>query len=48
MHLRLYDIEKIYDKILNTDGRIYYNEYKEIDFTNLIVKDISVYGGVAI
>ena len=48
MRLCLYDIEEIYDKLVNTDGCIYYNEYKEIDFEHSEVRDLKVFGGVDI
>ena len=44
----LYNTDMIYDKSLDIGGRIYYNEYKEIDFENLEVRDLKIFGGVDI
>ena len=44
----LYNTDMIYDKLLNIGGRIYYNEYKEIDFEHSEVRDLKVFGGVDI
>ena len=44
----LYNTDMIYDKLLDIGGRIYYNEYKEIDFEHSEVRDLKVFGGVDI
>ena len=44
----LYNADMIYDKLLDIGGRIYYNEYKEIDFEYTEVRDLKVFGGVDI
>lgn len=44
----LYNADMIYDKLLDIGGRIYYNEYKEIDFEHSEVRDLKVFGGVDI
>lgn len=44
----LYNADMIYDKLLDIGGRIYYNEYKEIDFEHSEVRDLKIFGGVNI
>lgn len=44
----LYNTDMIYDKLLDIGGRIYYNEYKEIDFEHSEVRDLKIFGGVDI